>query len=120
MPSEGEERTDLHLIIHAINPSQGIQEIWKKTAAEILGIRKDYVSIDSDFEVEDLPVQPEDTYNTISSLNELIKKGCQDIQKKRFNVPLPITVKKSSSATAKKALREFLIDVSDTQKASLQ
>ncbi len=92
-----------HLTIHAINPSQGIQEIWKKTAAEILGIRKDYVSIDSDFEVDDLPVQPEDTYNTISSLNELIKKGCQDIQKKRFNVPLPITVKKSSSATAKKS-----------------
>ena len=92
-----------HLIIHAINPSQGIQEIWKKTAAEILGIRKDYISINSDFDVEDLPTQPEDTFNTISSLNELIKKGCQDIQKKRFNVPPPITVKKSSLATAKKS-----------------
>jgi CO/xanthine dehydrogenase Mo-binding subunit len=92
-----------HLTIHAINPSQGIQEIWKKTAAEILGIRKDFVSIDSEFEIDELPLQPEDSCNTISTLNELIKKACLDIQKKRFNLPLPITVKKSSSATAKKS-----------------
>ena len=92
-----------HLTIHAINPSQGIQEIWKKTAADILGIKKDFVSIDSEFEVDDLPEQPEDTCNTISTLNELIKKACQDIQKKRFNVPLPISVKKSSLAIAKKS-----------------
>lgn len=92
-----------HVTIHAINPSQGIQEIWKKTVAETLGIKKEYVTIDSEFEIEDLPVQPEDTHNTISCLNELIKKACSEIQKKRFHDPLPITVKKSVASITRKS-----------------
>ncbi len=91
-----------HLKIHTINPSQGVQEIWKKTAAEILNIKKDNVTIDSEYEFEELPDSPEDTHNTISTINELIKKACIDVQKKRFHQPLPITVKKSSSSTGKK------------------
>ncbi len=90
-----------HVVIHAINSSQGIQDIWKKTVSDILNIRKDYISIDSEFEIKDLPLQPEDTHNTISSLNELIKKACLEIQKKRFHQPLPITVKKSNTAAKK-------------------
>ena len=91
-----------HVRIHTINPSRGIQEIWKTTAAEILDIKKDNVTIDSEYEFEELPDSPEDTHNTISTINELIKKACTDIQKKRFHQPLPITVKKSASATAAK------------------
>lgn len=92
-----------HLKIHTINPSQGIQEIWKTTAAEILNIKKDNVTIDSEYEFEELPDSPEDTHNTISTINELIKKACADIQKKRFHQPLPITVKKSAGASAGKS-----------------
>ena len=91
-----------HVNIHAMNPSQGIQEIWKKTASEILEIKKDNISIDSEFELSELPDSPDDLHNTISSINELIKKACIDLQKKRFHQPLPITVKKSSSSTLKK------------------
>ena len=91
-----------HVRIHTINPSQGVQEIWKKTAGEILEIKKDNITIDSEYEYDELPDAPEDTHNTISTINELIKKACIDIQKKRFHQPLPITVKKSASATAKK------------------
>ena len=92
-----------HLIIHTINPSQGVQEIWKKTASEILGIKKDNIIIDSEYEYEELPDSPEDTHNTISTINELIKKACADIQKKRFHQALPITVKKVSSSATKKS-----------------
>ena len=91
-----------HVRIHTINPSQGVQEIWKKTAAEFLNIKKENVSIDSEYEYSELPDSPEDTHNTISTINELIKKACTDIQKKRFHQPLPITVKKTFSSSNKK------------------
>ena len=92
-----------HLVIHAINPSHGIQQIWKKTAADILKIRKDNITIDSEFELSDLPDTPEDAINSISTVNELIKKACLDIEKKRFHQALPISVKKSQPATLKKS-----------------
>ena len=49
-----------------------------------------------------MPTSPEDAHNTITSINELIKKACNDIQKKRFHQPLPITVKKTFSSSLKK------------------
>ncbi len=92
-----------HVVIHALNPSQGIQEIWKKTAAEILKIKKDNITIDSEYELSELPDVPEDAINSISTVNELIKKACLDIEKKRFHNALPITVKKSQPASLKKS-----------------
>ena len=88
--------------IHAINPSQGVQRIWKKTAADILNIKKENIIIDSEYELTDLPTSPEDAHNTITSINELIKKACNDIQKKRIHQPLPITVKESFYFSLKK------------------
>lgn len=90
------------LVIHTIKPSEIIENIWKNTAADILQIEKKNISIDSDFSNEEIPDSPEDTFSTISTLNELIKKCCLEIQRKRFHQPLPITSKKVSSATAKK------------------
>ena len=46
----------------------------RRVLNEILEIKPEYVTIDSEFDISELPGQPEDTYNTISSLNELIKK----------------------------------------------
>ena len=91
-----------HVVIHAMYPSRGVQEIWKKTAADILNIKKDNISVDAEYELADLPDSPDDAHNTITSINELIKKACTDIQKKRASQPLPITVKKSNSSTLKK------------------
>ena len=92
-----------HLVIHALNPSQGIQEIWKKTAADILKIKKENITINSEYELSDLPDTPEDAINSISNINELIKKACQDIEKKRFHDALPITIKKTQSPSLKKS-----------------
>ena len=105
---EDEQKVELilsaneHLVIHTIKPSEGVQEIWKNTAAEILQIKKNNIIIDSEFSIDEISNAPEDNYNTISTLNELIKKACLAIQKKRFHQPLPISISKSSSSNSKK------------------
>ena len=89
------------LVIHAIKPSEVIQDIWKSSAAEALQVPKQNVQINSDFSYNELPEAPEDSYSSISIMNELIKKCCADIQKKRFHQPLPITSKRSIPSNTK-------------------
>ncbi len=93
---------DEKLVIHAIKPSEVIQDIWKSSAAEILQISKQNIQINSDFPYNEMPEAPEDSYSSISIMNELVKKCCTDIQKKRFHQPIPITAKKTSSITKSK------------------
>lgn len=90
------------VVIHAIRPSEVIQNIWRETVSEILQIKKENIIIDSEFYIKDIPPSPEDSFSTIGTMNELIKKCCNDIQKKRFHQPLPITSKKGLTGTAKK------------------
>ena len=92
---------DEKLEIHAIKPSEVIQDIWKTTAAEIIQIPKQNIHINSEFPYDQIPEQPEDSYCSISIMNELVKKCCNDIQKKRFHQPLPITSKRSAVMTSK-------------------
>ncbi len=92
---------DEKLVIHAIKPSEVIQEIWKSSAAEMLQISKQNIQINSDFPYDEMPEAPEDSYSSISIMNELVKKCCTDIQKKRFHQPLPLTSKRTSSMTSK-------------------
>jgi len=60
------------------------------------------VEINSDFELEEIPNSPEDSFSTIGIMNGLVRKCCLDIQKKRFYHPLPLSSKKSLSPRAKK------------------
>ena len=92
---------DEKLEIHAIKPSEVIQDIWKTTAAEIVQIPKQNIQINSDFPYDQIPEEPEDSYCSISIMNELVKKCCNDIQKKRFHQPLPLTAKRSAVMTSK-------------------
>ena len=92
---------DEKLVIHAIKPSDVIQDIWKTTAAEILQIPKQNIQINSDYPYDQLPERPEDSYSSISIMNELVKKCCTDIQKKRFHQPLPITSKRGVTSGSK-------------------
>lgn len=88
--------------IHAICSSNAIQEIWKKTVSEVLQIPKEKVFINSQFLITEFPTAPEDSFSSIGIINELIKKCCIDIQKKRFFEPLPISSKKSIAKNSKK------------------
>ncbi|MCQ2592652.1 MAG: xanthine dehydrogenase family protein molybdopterin-binding subunit [Treponema sp.] len=90
------------VIIHTIKPSEIVQDIWKNTASEILQIKKENIIIDSEFNINELPDFPEDSFSTIGTVNELIKKCCNDIQKKRFHQPLPITSKKGISPASRR------------------
>lgn len=90
------------VIIHAIKPSEVVQEIWKRTAAEIFQLPKQNIQIDSNYELEDIPQVPEDIFSTIGLMNELLKKCCNDIQKKRFHQALPLSAKKAITPVMKK------------------
>lgn len=90
------------VIIHAIKPSEVIQEIWKCTASEVFQLPKQNIQIDSNFAIDDIPQVPEDIFSTIGLMNELLKKCCTDIQKKRFRQALPISAKKSITPVMKK------------------
>ncbi len=92
---------DEKLVIHAIKPSDVIQDIWKTTASEILQIPKQNIQINSEYPYNQLPERPHDAYSSISMMNELVKKCCMDIQKKRFHQPLPITSKRGITAGSK-------------------
>lgn len=87
--------TDNKLIIHTIKPSEVIQDIWKTSASEILQIPKQNIVIDSEFRLEELPESPEDTNSSLGIMNDVIRKCCMEIQKKRFHQPLPISSKKA-------------------------
>ena len=94
--------TEDKVIIHAIKPSDSVQEIWKKNACEILQLPPQNISIDSDFDVNELPENPEDIFSSIGIINEIVRRCCNDIQRKRFHQPLPITTKRSLSNVIKK------------------
>jgi len=90
------------VIIHALKPSEIIENIWKETASEILQIEKENIEIDSVYNLEDIPDYPEDMFSTLGTINELIRRACLDIQKKRFHQPLPISSKKTLTASSQK------------------
>lgn len=96
-------QSDNTLVIHAVKPSDVISEMWKQTAADILQIDKTKISIDSTYNLEELPESPEETGCNITIINSLLKKCCQEIQRKRFRQPLPITSKKTIPTSMKKS-----------------
>lgn len=91
-----------NLIIHTIPTSASIQEIWTSTAEEILGLNQSQIKINSTFSPdEELPL-PENVYNNISVMTELLKKCCETIKKRPATAKLPYTVTKKISTAKKK------------------
>lgn len=88
--------------IHSHIPSPTISEIWKQTASKILDISHDNIKIINEFPDDEIPDLPENVYSNISVMTQLLRKCCLDIQKKRFNLPLPIHTEKSISPAMKK------------------
>jgi len=82
------------LSIHALPPSASILEIWKNVASEILQIDAKNVKLNSEFDINDDSLIPENMYSNLSIMTQLLKKCCNGIQLKRFRSPLPITVSK--------------------------
>lgn len=93
---------DNKVVIQSMTPSATIAEIWKRTVMEVMDIKTENVIISSEYTLDSIPSSPEDTYSSISTVNEILKKCCQDIQKKRFRQPLPISSTKKLGAVVKK------------------
>ncbi|MCQ2586679.1 MAG: molybdopterin-dependent oxidoreductase [Treponema sp.] len=87
--------TDNKVLINTVTPSAEIQDIWKNTAAEILELDKENIFIDPVYKIDELPDSPEELSSSISNINEIVKKCCTDIQKRRFHEPLPLESQKS-------------------------
>lgn len=92
---------DESLIINAISPSQTNVAIWKKTASETLQIDSSNITINSEFAVTEETFMPESFYNDISIMTVLLKRACEEINKKRKTQPLPITSKKAVTTSMK-------------------
>lgn len=98
-----------NLIIHTIPVSSSIQEIWTKTAEDILDLNSSQIKINSTFSPdEELPL-PENVYNNISVMTELLNKCCEAIKKRPANAKLPYTVTRKISSVKKKEwnVKEF-------------
>lgn len=86
-----------NLNIYTTTVPDGIHnyDIWKNTASDILGIPVDNIFIlphNTDF----APSSSAYPFSKgLSGFNELLKKGCQNLQKKRFRNPLPIEISTS-------------------------
>ena len=94
---------DNKVVIHSMTSSSDIAEIWKNTVIDVLDdIKRENIIIDSQYTLETLPTSPEETFSSISTVNEILKKCCLDIQKKRFRQPLPISSQKKLGVAAKK------------------
>jgi len=89
------------IIIHSLKPSAVVENIWKKTASEIFLIEPSAIKINSEFPAKEIPNMPEETSSNISVMTYLLTKCCQEIQKKRFHSPLPLTSKKALSPSIK-------------------
>lgn len=90
------------VVIHAVKPSEVVQEIWKQTASEVFQLPKNCIQINSNYAPEEIPTIPENILGSIGVMNELLKKCCSDIQKKRFHQALPISSKRSITPAMKK------------------
>lgn len=80
--------------IHFFKPSNVVETIWKEICAKILDVEPSAVHINSVFPAKDIPNIPEETSSNISVMTYLLEKCCEDIQKKRFKQPLPLSSKK--------------------------
>lgn len=97
---------DGQVTINCFVPSLSVSEIWKKIVSEILQIETSKVQITAnDSENADADSSEKDSSN-ISLMTTLLKRACQEIQKKRFFAPLPITAKKMPSPTMKRLWNE--------------
>lgn len=90
------------LSIHSPVPGAAVIEIWKNLCAEMLELKQDSVKILTELPDDQIPDLPENVYNNVSIMTVLLKKCCQEIQKKRFLNPLPIHASKSITSSMKK------------------
>ena len=93
---------DGSLHIHAFPTSHSVREIWKTIAADTLGIGKNRIVLNSDFEPDKEPESPDTLHSNISIMTHLLRGACETIRRKKDGAPLPLTVRKTVAPSKKK------------------
>ncbi|HAH60807.1 MAG TPA: hypothetical protein DCL73_01770 [Treponema sp.] len=94
--------TDNTVTIHSLVPSPAVSEIWIKTVSTILKIPSSSVTITPDMELNDAIPIPDNIYSNISIMTQLLNNCCLEIEKKKADAVLPLTVKKGLTPSMKK------------------
>ncbi len=92
--------------------SAGAVEMWKRSAAAILGLRPAAVSIEAP-ETDKVPdTGPATLSRTVSIVTRLVESACEGLRTKRFREALPITVRKAQRASGKNGAPESALEPS--------
>ena len=92
---------NLEISSSAVHREAGTPALLKLTAAEILGLKPEQISI-TPADTSLVPDSgPSMMSRNISVIRRLIQSGCQTIQKKRFRSPLPLEINKKYRKPAK-------------------
>jgi CO/xanthine dehydrogenase Mo-binding subunit len=71
----------------------GVIDIWRRSAAEILGLPIDKVSV-APPDTDQVPDSgPSTLSRNVSIVNRLVERACESVQKRRFRNPLPLTAR---------------------------
>lgn len=96
------------VIIGTPSPSDACAMLWKRLTSKLLKIGEENIFIASEEKNKKSRMAytknklPENLLSNISLMTMLLKKCCAQIQKQRFQTPLPITSKKGITAGMKK------------------
>jgi CO/xanthine dehydrogenase Mo-binding subunit len=71
----------------------GVMDIWRRSAADILGLPIDKVSV-APPDTDQVPDSgPSTLSRNVSIVNRLVERACESVQKRRFRNPLPLTAR---------------------------
>ncbi len=94
---------DKKLYIRALPSSNEVWAIWKKIASSITKIPESDISLDTNYNVDTEPENPQTTGASISINTLLIKKAAEALNRKLLlNSPFPVTIKKTFSVNPKR------------------
>jgi CO/xanthine dehydrogenase Mo-binding subunit len=90
------------VIIRAHQTSPTMRGVWLRIAAAELDISPEHIKIQSDLEYGKNRCIPDQAFDDVGVMVQLLRKCCEAIQKQRFRTPLPIKVLRSISTAQRK------------------
>jgi CO/xanthine dehydrogenase Mo-binding subunit len=90
------------VIIRAHQTSPAMRGVWLRIAAEELDILPENIKIQNDLDYGKDRCVPDQAFDDVGVMVQLLRKCCEAVQKQRFRTPLPIKVSRSISTTQRK------------------
>jgi len=83
----------VRILTSAAGGAGGVMEVWRRSAADILGVGIEKVSVASP-DTDQVPDSgPSTLSRNVSVVNRLVERACESVQKRRFRDPLPLTAR---------------------------